>query len=386
MTAVATRRAKDADVTAIADIHVRSWQAAYRGALMTAALGELERLGWREVVLWVLPENRPALAFYDRFGLAVEQGVEKLEERSGRAVVRLRASAIGECATDDWTIRGATQADVEPVLALWRRADGPTTETDDESALVSLLARDSEALIRAGEERLRALGARRLTAIVLSDAVLVPPYRSRRVLDALPGMSRLRLVQALESGVEWLLPHIPDGVTVCNSRGAHDAAVAEWVVGAVLAMQRKLPEHLNAQRQGLWRNIVARGEWRPPFAGDLVVIVLAPLTPDTEGLVDADLIGAMKPGALLVNAGRGRLVDQEALTEALYDGRIRAALDVTDPEPLPTGDRLWSAPNLLLTPHMAGDTPRRYRRSWEMVGEQVERLLDGRPLENVVKR
>ncbi len=268
--------------------------------------------------------------------------------------------------------------------------------------------------------------------------VLVPPYRSRRVLEALSDMSGLRLIQALESGVEWLLPHAPDGVTVCNSRGAHDAAVAEWVAGVVLAMQRKLPEHLDAQRQGLWRNIVARGEWQPPFAGDLegatilivghgsigaaverrlepfgvdflrvarserqgvqpasalpslipdadVVVVLAPLAPDTEGLVSADLIGAMKPGALLVNAGRGRLVDQEALADALYDGRIRAALDVTDPEPLLAGHRLWSAPNLLLTPHMAGDTPRRYRRSWEMVGEQVERLLDGRPLENVVR-
>ena len=269
--------------------------------------------------------------------------------------------------------------------------------------------------------------------------VLVPPYRSRRVLEALSHMPGLRLVQALESGVEWLLPHVPDGVPVCNSRGAHDAAVAEWVGGVVLAMQRKLPEHFEAQRQGLWRDIVARDEWQPPFAGDLdgatilivghgsiggaverrlepfgvdflrvarsvrpgvqpasalaglvpdadVVVVLAPLTPDTEGLISADLIGAMKPGALLVNAGRGALVDQAALTEALYDGRIRAALDVTDPEPLPAGDRLWSAPNLLLTPHVAGDTPRRYRRSWEMVGEQVERLLDGRPLENVVRR
>lgn len=268
--------------------------------------------------------------------------------------------------------------------------------------------------------------------------VLVPPYRSQRVLDALPGMSALRLVQALESGVEWLLPHVPAGVPVCNSRGAHDAAVAEWVLGVVLAMQRKLPEHLDAQRQALWRDVVRHGEWQPPNAGDLegstvlivghgsigaaverrlepfgvdvlrvarrerpevqavselpsllpradVVVVLVPLSPETEGLIGAEAIGAMKPGALLVNAGRGQLVDQEALTEALYEERIRAALDVTDPEPLPAGDRLWSAPNLLLTPHMAGDTPRRFRRSWQLVGEQVERLLNGRPLENVVQ-
>lgn len=267
--------------------------------------------------------------------------------------------------------------------------------------------------------------------------VLVPPYRSRRVLDALPHMSGLRLIQTLESGVEWLLPHVPESVAVCNARGVHDAAVAEWVVGAVLAMQRRLPEHLSAQQQGVWRDVVSGGEWREPFAGDLegatvlivgygsigaaverrldpfgvevrriaraaregvapasalpelieeadIVVLLLPLTPDTEGMVDASLLRAMKPGALLVNAGRGGVVDQEALTACLYEERIRAALDVTDPEPLPVGDRLWSAPNLLLTPHMAGDTPRRFRRSWQLVGEQVERLLAGEPLENRV--
>ena len=268
--------------------------------------------------------------------------------------------------------------------------------------------------------------------------VLIPPYRSKRVLDALAAMPRLRLVQALESGVEWLLPHVPDGVPVCNSRGAHDAAVAEWAVGVIVAMQRKLPEHLDAQRRAEWRDIVAGGDWRPPYAGDLegctvlivghgsigtaleqrlqpfgveflrvarrgregvhpvaelphlvpqadVVVLLAPLTPETEGLIEADLLGAMRPGALLVNAGRGRLLDQAALTDALYGGRLRAALDVTDPEPLPPDDPLWAAPNLLLTPHMAGDTPRRFRRSWQLVGEQVERLRDGRALLNVVR-
>jgi phosphoglycerate dehydrogenase-like enzyme len=269
--------------------------------------------------------------------------------------------------------------------------------------------------------------------------VLVPPYRAQGVLDALPQMSGLRLVQTLESGVEWLLPHVPDGVAVCNSRGAHDAAVAEWVVGVVLAMQRRLPDHLLAQQRGLWRDVVAGGEWQPPCAGDLegstvlivgygsigaaverrlepfgvqflrvartsrpgvqaagalpdlvaaadVVVLLLPLTTATRRLVDGELLGAMKPGALLVNAGRGGVVDQDALVERLYEGRIRAALDVTDPEPLPADSRLWSAPNLLLTPHMAGDTPRRYQRSWQLVGEQIERLVAGEPLRNIVER
>lgn len=92
----------------------------------------------------------------------------------------------------------------------------------------------------------------------------------------------------------------------------------------------------------------------------------------------------MKPGALLVNAGRGQVVDHKALLAGLEGGRLRAALDVTDPEPLSPDDPLWSAPNLLLTPHIAGDTPRRFRRSWRFVGEQVARLLDGSRLENVV--
>jgi phosphoglycerate dehydrogenase-like enzyme len=251
-------------------------------------------------------------------------------------------------------------------------------------------------------------------------------------------MSGLRLVQALESGVEWLLPHVPDGVPVCNSRGAHDSAVAEWVLGVVLAMQRRLPDHLLAQQRGLWRDIVAGGSWQPPFAGDLegstvlivgfgsigaaveqrmapfgveflrvasharegvhnptelpellasadVAIVLLPLTSATERMFGAELLARMKPGALLVNAGRGRVIDQGALADALHAGRIRAALDVTDPEPLSEDDRLWDAPNLLLTPHMAGDTPRRFRRSWQLVGEQIARLLDDRPLLNVVR-
>ncbi len=268
--------------------------------------------------------------------------------------------------------------------------------------------------------------------------VLVPPYGSRPVLEALAVMPSLRLVQTLESGVDWLLPHVPAGVTVCNSRGAHDAAVAEWVVGAILAMQRHLPDHRLAQEQGLWRDIVRGEKWQPPYAGDLegaralivghgsigtaveqrlqpfgveiskiarrrrqgvepieslpgligladIVVLLVPLSEATECLFDAEMLGAMKPGALLVNASRGRVVDQDALLEGLAQGRLRAALDVTDPEPLPPDHPLWSAPNLLLTPHMAGDTPRRYRRSWQLVGEQVRRLAAGEGPLNVVR-
>ena len=115
-----------------------------------------------------------------------------------------------------------------------------------------------------------------------------------------------------------------------------------------------------------------------------IVVVLLPLTAATVGLIDARLLEAMKPEALLVNAGRGGVIDQGALIDALFAGRLRAALDVSEPEPLPQGSRLWSAPNLLLTPHIAGDTPRRYRRSWQLVADQVQCLLDERQLQNVV--
>jgi len=267
--------------------------------------------------------------------------------------------------------------------------------------------------------------------------VLVPRYRSRTVLEALPQMPSLRLIQTLESGVDWLAPSVPPGVALCNCRGAHDSAVAEWVVAAILVMQRRLLEHLDAQRRSEWRDVVSARGWLPPYAGDLegasalivgfgsigeavekrllpfgvdvqrvartarpgvsgppalpqllavadIVILLLPLTAETTGLFDSDLIGAMKPGALLVNAGRAPVVEKQALLEALEENRLRAALDVTDPEPLPPDDPLWSASNLLLTPHMAGDTPRRFRHSWRFVGEQVSRLHAGLPLENVV--
>src|SRR5207245_5688243 len=95
-----------------------------------------------------------------------------------------------------------------------------------------------------------------------------------------------------------------------------------------------------------------------------VVVVLLPLTQATRGLVDASFLSKMRPGALLVNAARGPLVDTDDLLAALRAGRIRAALDVTDPEPLPDGHPLWSAPGILITPHVGGWVRKRLDRSW----------------------
>jgi phosphoglycerate dehydrogenase-like enzyme len=116
-----------------------------------------------------------------------------------------------------------------------------------------------------------------------------------------------------------------------------------------------------------------------------ILVVLLPLTPSTRGLLDAHLLGCMRPGALLVNAARGPIIDARALLEMVRSERLRAALDVTDPEPLPPDHPLWDAPGVLITPHFAGDTLAAERRAFALVGEQVRRYLRNEPLANVVE-
>ncbi|HEX4271094.1 MAG TPA: NAD(P)-dependent oxidoreductase [Rhizomicrobium sp.] len=116
-----------------------------------------------------------------------------------------------------------------------------------------------------------------------------------------------------------------------------------------------------------------------------IVILTTPLTSETRGLINAARIAKMKRGALLINAGRGPVVQTDALLRALNDGRIRAALDVTDPEPLPPDHPLWRAPNILITPHLATDTPRFTGRAFAFAAEQAQRFARGEPLLNVIR-
>jgi len=115
-----------------------------------------------------------------------------------------------------------------------------------------------------------------------------------------------------------------------------------------------------------------------------VIILIVPLTEETRGLIGAGQLAAMKQGALLVNAARGPVVDTDALIAALEAGHIRAAIDVTDPEPLPDGHPLWSAPNLIITPHVAGSSPQFMARAMQLAGQQIRRMQAGEPLENIV--
>jgi phosphoglycerate dehydrogenase-like enzyme len=264
---------------------------------------------------------------------------------------------------------------------------------------------------------------------ILEAEFLVPTAGDSRVNGLLGQMSALRVIQTLSAGVDWLLPLIPDGVTLCDASGAHDVAVAEWVLATILASQKTLPELRDRQRERRWdwrrsgelagstvmilgygsigRAVKARLE---PFEVDLirvarrarvgvhsvddlgsllplaeVLIVLLPLTPSTTGLLDASLLARLPSGALVVNVARGPIVDTGALLELLNAGHLRAALDVTDPEPLPADHPLWAAPGVLITPHYAGDTLAADRRAFALVGEQVRRYVRKDPLANVVK-
>jgi phosphoglycerate dehydrogenase-like enzyme len=115
-----------------------------------------------------------------------------------------------------------------------------------------------------------------------------------------------------------------------------------------------------------------------------VVVLTVPLTPDTEGMVDAAFLAAMPDRALLVNVARGKVVDTDALLAELTSGRLRAALDVVEPEPLPEGHPLWSAPGVLITPHAAGNVKASGGRAYALVRAQLERFVQGEQLENVV--
>ncbi|HEY3881690.1 MAG TPA: 2-hydroxyacid dehydrogenase [Trebonia sp.] len=241
-------------------------------------------------------------------------------------------------------------------------------------------------------------------------------------------MRSLRVVQALTAGVDWIRPHVPSSVALCNARGAHDASTAEWVVAAMLASLRSFPLFGAAQAEGRWNyqgtgqlaggtvlivgygaigaaveqrlagfevtvRRVARSP-RPGVAGldDLpsllpeadAVVLLVPFTPESKGLAGSDFLARMKDGALLVNAARGAVVDTAALVAEVASGRLRAALDVTDPEPLPPGHPLWSLPGIFLTPHVAASTPVSRERAARLVREQARAYLRGEPLRNVI--
>ncbi|MEU5140387.1 2-hydroxyacid dehydrogenase [Streptomyces sp. NPDC021139] len=253
----------------------------------------------------------------------------------------------------------------------------------------------------------------------------------------LPRMTSLRAVQALSSGTDELraeLDRLPRPVTLCNAGAAPAPSTAELALTLILASLRGIPESVRAQHGGAWRPEVLpslygrsvlivgygavgsaleellvpfgcavtrvagadrdapRGPVRsaahlPQLVADADVVVLStPLTPKTRQLFDAGMLARMKDGTLLVNVARGAVVDTDALLKETHQGRLRAALDVTDPEPLPPGHPLRETPGVLITPHVGAFTSSLWPRLEQLIRRQLSRFAAGEELENVVSR
>lgn len=243
-------------------------------------------------------------------------------------------------------------------------------------------------------------------------------------------MPRLEVVQLLTAGFENAEGFLPRGVTLCNAGGVHDASTAELAVGLIIASLRGIDSFARAMPSGSWvygrrealadKRVVVVGAGGvgqairrrlEPFEADVVmvgrsarpgvhasgdlpallpvadvVILAVPLTEDTHHLVDPEFLARMADGALLVNVARGSVVDTEALAAQVASGRLSAALDVTEPEPLPPDHPLWNLPGVLISPHVGGNTSAFLPRARRLVAEQLRRFATGQPLEHVVSR
>ncbi|MEM6326803.1 MAG: D-2-hydroxyacid dehydrogenase, partial [Bacteroidota bacterium] len=277
--------------------------------------------------------------------------------------------------------------------------------------------------------------------VLLTEAEIVLGYLPPARLAEAP---RLRWIQSWSAGVDWLLEHEafdpnahPD-LVVTSASGVHAVAVAEHVVAVLLAISRRIPRALRAQRDRQWgavedyrdafewhgKRLVMIGAWAigervihlagafgmstvavrasgretpgalrtvtPDHLTDALteadaVVTALPLTDATYRMLDAQAFAAMKPGAVFVNVGRGQTVDEYDLVEALQSGHLgAAALDVFEDEPLPASSPLWGMQNVIVTPHVASETPRYAEHVLTLFADNLERWRAGRDLRNRV--
>ncbi|MFD3542941.1 2-hydroxyacid dehydrogenase [Streptomyces sp. NPDC058662] len=266
----------------------------------------------------------------------------------------------------------------------------------------------------------------------------VTPYMASSEVTVRPlaGMPAVRVVQTLTAGVDHILGGVGalrPGVRLCNAAGVHTASTAELALALILASLRGIPGMVRDQDRGRWRfgvhdaladksvlivgygsigsavedrlapfeceritrvartaRTTGRGEVHaladlPGLLPDADVVVLTtPLTEDTRGLAGAGFLSRMKDGALLVNVARGPVVDTNSLLAEVESGRLRAALDVTDPEPLPADHPLWRSPGVLITPHVGGGSTAFEPRAKRMIARQLTRFAAGEPVEHTV--
>jgi phosphoglycerate dehydrogenase-like enzyme len=266
-----------------------------------------------------------------------------------------------------------------------------------------------------------------------------------RLRGILAGMPKLRWVHTFSAGVDRHVPEMAkyERVLLTNNSGAYDVPIAEHVIAMIFAAAKRVPEHLAAQGRGEWQREVPHSEVRgatlvilgmgsigselarlaggvgmrvigirrdatrrdgkpPPQGVDRIVstdrfaevareadylAVTAALTPQTRGMVSAEVLRVLKPTAWVINIARGPIVDEAALATALAEKRIGgAALDVFETEPLPATSPLWALDNAILTPHVSNSSPKVRERSLTLVAENVRRFKAGEPLLNLVDR
>ncbi|MGI8392283.1 2-hydroxyacid dehydrogenase [Leucobacter sp. W1038] len=267
--------------------------------------------------------------------------------------------------------------------------------------------------------------------------IVVPPYwGGNRQLAAL-ARADVRLVQWQSIGFNGVEKYVPAGVPLANAATVHETSTAELALGLALAAQRGIPEFVRQGDRREWvtptlpslagRRVLIVGyggvgkaiearlagfevhverlarttrvdrdssgtavpvrgfdELHDALADAEVVFLAVPLTAETTALIDSSALAAMPDGALLVNVARGPVVDTDALVAELTAGRLRAALDVTDPEPLPGEHPLWACPNLLITPHVGGDSSAMMPRMAALIHRQIAHLQRGETPENLV--
>ena len=275
------------------------------------------------------------------------------------------------------------------------------------------------------------LGYSDLSANLSKVGFYVPVYMGPRdSLELIAQMPNLEVVQLLTVGVDAALEYVPEHVSLCNAVGVHDASTAELAVALVLASLRGIDDFARAMPHGEWvhdrrsslvdRNVLIIGAGGVgqaiahrliPFGTEVtlvarsqrtgvvasselpsllpeadIVVLAVPLNMHTSGLVDESFLSRMREGSLLVNVARGGVVDTQALVRHAQQGRIRAALDVTDPEPLPPEHPLWRIPGVLISPHVGGNTSAFLPRARALVEQQISRWRSKDPLMHVVQR
>lgn len=264
--------------------------------------------------------------------------------------------------------------------------------------------------------------------------LIVPPYMGGSSRLGRVGEVTSRLVQSQSIGYDGVEDLLPAGVTYANATTVHETATAELALTLTLAAQRGLPQFVRNAERGTWKSRMLPGladrrvmilgyggvgraieDRLLPFEVSVVrvaskprtddrgrvygvddlpellpevdiVIVVTPLTPSTTGLVGEDVLSSLPDGALVVNVARGQVADTDALVHHATEGRIRLALDVTDPEPLPADHPLWSLPNVLITPHVGGASGAMLPRMAALIRRQIDHLLAGAEPENIVLR